>query len=263
MMNPLLSKLLSLRATETSVACGVSIAVHAACAVAAWLTVLAVVGGPERPGMPGTSASPVELHAQWSQPEPEPEPLPVIMPPLETHVLIKPETAQVGRRTFVPTSTDISRPTPSDEDAVRRMLRLPSPSRVTRDSVTSGTTDSGLDAPSPRTARRRMTDPQPIAISSDGAIVAPRRTPARLRDGRPPAYPPWAESQRLEGTVHLRIYLDSTGRVGRVEVVSSSGHPILDASAVRAVGSWRFEPATTDGRPVGSILRLPVRFALD
>ncbi len=263
MMNPLISKLLSLRATETSVAYGISIAVHAACAVAAWLTILAVVGGPDHPGMPGTSASPVELHAQWSQPEPEPEPEPVILPPLETHVLIKPETAQVGRRTFVPTSADISRPTPADEDALRRMLRLPSPNRVARGSVPSGRTDSGLDAPSPRTARRRMTQPQPVAISSDGAIAAPRHAPARLRDNRPPAYPPRAARDRLEGTVRLRIHLDREGRVGQVEVVSSSGYPILDASAVRAVGSWRFDPATTDGRPVGSILRLPVRFTLD
>ena len=78
-----------------------------------------------------------------------------------------------------------------------------------------------------------------VAISSEGNVVASRRTPARLRDSRPPGYPPRAKAQRLEGTVLLRIYLDSKGQVAKVEVISPSGHPILDASAVRTVGCMR------------------------
>ena len=89
------------------------------------------------------------------------------------------------------------------------------------------------------------------------------RTLPRLLENRPPTYPQGAIIRRFEGTVVLRLEITPEGRVGGLEVVSSSGHAILDAAAARAIRAWRFAPATRAGRAVAVTVRLPVRFSLD
>ena len=76
-------------------------------------------------------------------------------------------------------------------------------------------------------------------------------------------YPAQAVADRLQGTVLLRFRITPEGRVAQLELLSSSGHPILDAAAVRAVRAWRFIPARRAGLPVATTVRLPVRFELD
>jgi len=83
-----------------------------------------------------------------------------------------------------------------------------------------------------------------------------------LSDNAFPEYPPAAVAQRLEGTVLLRLWIDATGQVQRVELASSSGHPLLDAAAVKAVRTWRGSPAERDHHPVATEELLPIRFRL-
>ena len=45
-----------------------------------------------------------------------------------------------------------------------------------------------------------------------------------------------------EGTVTCRLTIDREGTVIDVVVVESSGYPVLDDAAVRALHTWRFEP---------------------
>ena len=49
------------------------------------------------------------------------------------------------------------------------------------------------------------------------------------------------------------------GKVTGVKFVS--GHPLLADAAREAVMQWRFKPATADGQPVASSIRVPVNFA--
>lgn len=71
-------------------------------------------------------------------------------------------------------------------------------------------------------------------------------------------------SQRLgeQGTVVLRVLVKADGHAGTVEVKSSSGYPRLDQSAVDAVKTWRFNPATVDGKPVDEWYQVPIPFKL-
>ena len=49
----------------------------------------------------------------------------------------------------------------------------------------------------------------------------------------------------------MRLYLLEDGRVGEAEVSKSSGFPRLDVAAVKnAKRSWKFLPATENGKPV-------------
>jgi periplasmic protein TonB len=53
-----------------------------------------------------------------------------------------------------------------------------------------------------------------------------------------------------QGEVRLDVHVGADGRVLDVRLSRSSGSPVLDRSAMDAVRSWRFEPATEDGKSV-------------
>jgi protein TonB len=83
------------------------------------------------------------------------------------------------------------------------------------------------------------------------------------RDNRPPNYPRRARERGWEGTVRLRLLIDIDGTIARVELVESSGFPILDREAERAVQAWTFHPARdADGKAVPVSKIQPVRFSL-
>lgn len=86
--------------------------------------------------------------------------------------------------------------------------------------------------------------------------------PPRYRYNPAPKYPAVAKRRGYEGTTLLLVEVLPDGVVGSVEVLRSSGHEVLDRSAVRAVKRWRFVPAEMDGRPVAMHVRIPVRFEL-
>lgn len=109
-------------------------------------------------------------------------------------------------------------------------------------------------SPPPRDRAR----PRPKPATSNSEV----RTPPSFKNNRPPRYPDIAIQRRWEGTVLLRLEIGEDGRVGNVEVSRSSGHPVLDAAAVRAVRTWRGEPARRGGRPVGTVEVLPILFQL-
>ena len=92
--------------------------------------------------------------------------------------------------------------------------------------------------------------------------MAPLPAPAAYRYTPPTPYPMLAREQGLEGVVVLSVLVRPDGRVEDARVASSSGAAVLDDAALAAVRSWLFTPATRGGRPVESIVEVPVKFAL-
>lgn len=92
--------------------------------------------------------------------------------------------------------------------------------------------------------------------------MAPRPAPAAYRYTPAPRYPMLAREQGLEGVVLLSVLVRPDGRVEEARVASSSGAHVLDEAALSAVRTWLFTPATRGGRPVESIVEVPVKFAL-
>jgi periplasmic protein TonB len=91
---------------------------------------------------------------------------------------------------------------------------------------------------------------------SGGAQVAYGENPA-------PTYPLAARRLGLEGVVLLTVMVGPDGRPLDVSVERSSGHAVLDESAVDTVRSrWRFVPARRDGAPIASRVTVPIRFKL-
>nr|WP_260170381.1 energy transducer TonB [Roseococcus suduntuyensis] len=104
--------------------------------------------------------------------------------------------------------------------------------------------------------------PAATSLGAPAGPSAPPRPDAGFRNAGP-AYPEMARQRGQQGAVVLDLRVDAEGRVVGAEVAQSSGHPMLDAAARRAVLNWRFRPALDGGRPVEAHLRSTVRFRLD
>ena len=78
----------------------------------------------------------------------------------------------------------------------------------------------------------------------------------------PPVYPYRARRKEIEGRVVLRVQVLPGGTARSVEVLSSSGHAILDRAALKAVRAWRFVPAKRAGVPVAGAIDVPITFRL-
>ena len=70
-------------------------------------------------------------------------------------------------------------------------------------------------------------------------------------------YPAEAIAQGLQGEVLVLLVLDGNGQVGAARIEQSSGYPILDDAALRAVRSLQSLPADAPRQAL-----LPVRFRL-
>jgi len=72
-------------------------------------------------------------------------------------------------------------------------------------------------------------------------------------------YPESAVAERKHATVTLIVTIDAAGHVTDVEVAESGGADLDEAASV-AARKWVFAPATRDGKPVPSRIRIPFHF---
>lgn len=78
----------------------------------------------------------------------------------------------------------------------------------------------------------------------------------------PPVYPLVAKENGWQGRVIVQVWVEPDGRPSRVVVLESSGYPVLDAAALKAIGRWLFLPARVGNFSFASWIKIPVRFVL-
>ncbi|MBU6478251.1 MAG: energy transducer TonB [Xanthomonadaceae bacterium] len=86
----------------------------------------------------------------------------------------------------------------------------------------------------------------------------------KYKSGNPPGYPENALRNGEQGVVLLRVRVDATGNVVKVDVDSSkttAESAELQASAA-AAGGWKFIPGRKNGKPVGGWITIPATFSL-
>jgi TonB family protein len=243
-----------------------SVAVHVAGGLALWVMAGAVPT--INPNLAGQTSR-AELLATWQEPV-EPQQLEEL-PTIDAQVLITPREARVAEHTFVRSATDVSRPSPAELALVERLMTLPPPAarrRVTQPAQSPLVSDM----PRPREVPYRSL-PAPKIPVADASVPpsAPENlsvgtdveSPPHLLKNLPPTYPAQAVINQWEGTVLLRLHIAADGKVTKVEVISSSGHHILDVEAIRSIRNWRFTPAKRNGQAVAATVRLPVQFVLN
>src|SRR5262249_2577242 len=96
--------------------------------------------------------------------------------------------------------------------------------------------------------------PGVFAVSDSGKAPRPLSTPG-------PSYSEAARRARFEGTVRLNVMVGADGGVHEAVVIGSRD-PTLDANAWAAVKTWKFEPATKDGKAVAVQLAIEASYKL-
>jgi TonB family protein len=82
-----------------------------------------------------------------------------------------------------------------------------------------------------------------------------------------PVYHPNAEytdkarKKKIQGSVVVSIVVTDEGTVRDAQIASGLEKD-LDKQALKAVSTWKFEPATKDGKPVAVRIRVEVDFRL-
>ncbi len=78
-----------------------------------------------------------------------------------------------------------------------------------------------------------------------------------------PVYPESAKANKIEGVAVLECVIDEQGKVTQAKVWQTSRNQDLDQSALDAVKTWTFRPATVKGKPVAVYYYLTMNFQLD
>ena len=117
-----------------------------------------------------------------------------------------------------------------------------------------------------KSAANTITKTMPKAIPIPQA-VPPAETaapiiPPSIISQTLPEYPSSALEKGIEGVVMVQAFVGLNGKAEKVEIKVSSGDLELDASAIKAVSQWSFNPAAQAGAPVASWFEVPIRFTL-
>ena len=100
-------------------------------------------------------------------------------------------------------------------------------------------------------------DGQPVFRPNPSAgITAPRAI-----HQREPDYVEVARQANVEGTCVFNVIVNTQGMPERIEVARPLGVG-LDDGAIEKVNTWRFQPATMNGRPVAVLVSVEVNFHL-
>ncbi|MGL5107119.1 MAG: energy transducer TonB [Plesiomonas shigelloides] len=117
----------------------------------------------------------------------------------------------------------------------------------------SATTQSASGAPNTASHAAPASTAQASGSSSEPRFRIPPSAPE---------YPKASRMRRQEGTVLLEVKLGTQGEQLQVVLLKSSGFPLLDRSALKAVKGWQFLPQEINGKGVNPVVRIPVRFEL-
>jgi TonB family protein len=152
---------------------------------------------------------------------------------------------------------DLAR-TDQEQRAARTLLdslQRPEPSGRAVGGVAGGVV-GGIAGGSAGVAPPPPPPPPPAAPVRVGGDIKP---PARLKYV-PAAYPPAAQSARVQGVVVVEAIIGPNGKVTDAKIIRSI--PLLDAAALEAVRQWEYAPTMVNGRPVSVYMTVSVNFTL-
>ncbi len=99
-------------------------------------------------------------------------------------------------------------------------------------------------------------DKSPVMHVRDGVLK-----PVKL-SGEDPKYSEIARRARIQGTVILEAIINKDGDIARLRTIKGLPMELTD-NAIAAVKTWKYEPATLDGKPVSVYYQLTINFRLD
>jgi len=120
----------------------------------------------------------------------------------------------------------------------------------------------GLAVALPGPTDLRDVPSSPIDVTESPLSLSGVDRPPRKLSGTPPRVPGWARRGRLEGRVTVRFVVTVEGQVTDLNIRRIEGDERFGREAMRALATWRFEPATRRGRPVACWCAKTISFEL-
>ena len=99
------------------------------------------------------------------------------------------------------------------------------------------------------------------SIETRAAITKP--IPANYLNNPEPHYPLRARRKGYQGTVLLDVIVQTDGSPKLVKLLRSSGHEILDNTALETVKNWKFVPARRGAKYVEAGVEVPITFRIN
>jgi protein TonB len=225
------------------------------------------------PAVPSPSVPPSTQPSRPSADRPVQERVTLPQPQVPQHVP-SPPRAVAKTPSFEPPPANTRSPEPTilrpdvppahqpPPSAVATIPLSPMPQRQTRDDQSQEVIDT------PRLTPRTPGSSLPSRAGLGKPTLFARRqptfeTPPRFIHQPKPVYPRTARRQGWEGTVVLDIEMLADGTVGDIKIAKSSGYPVLDQAAQKAVKKWRHIPVQSNGTAVTRRANLPIRFQLN
>jgi len=131
---------------------------------------------------------------------------------------------------------------------------LPAPSLTDSAAESRDSAEKPVTTTAPASASGTQGDAEPYTEASFNANYGTNPKPK---------YPDIARSRGWQGKVLLRVSVSAEGRSVAVNVQRSSGHDVLDESAVAAVEKWQFIPARRGDTAVACSVIVPIIFTLN
>ena len=142
--------------------------------------------------------------------------------------------------------TDITPPT----------IKAPDPEPEKKPSITEP-----KPQPLPRTEPKpapEVEEQKPVPVPSKPALL----TEADATFSPQPTLPDELRSEALDKTFIAEFVVGVDGKPNTVKVAQSTGNDELDRLALETAKKWRFKPATRDGQPIESRVRLHIEFTV-
>ncbi len=150
---------------------------------------------------------------------------------------------------------------PEPPKMVEKVAKVPEPPKEVEKVTTPVQKTTPVAQPTkvatPAPAAPSTPSPSPVAAPAPVAAAAPAPKPAGVTRGvsegsagcEKPEYPREALMNEEQGTVRIRVLVDTSGKVIDAKVKKSSGSKILDKAATKAYSLCTFKPAMKDGVP--------------
>ena len=157
----------------------------------------------------------------------------------------------VEKKTKTDTIQPVKKKPPEKKEKVEAIVKNTSPD-ITNLSKNAYVESSNENIQAEKNIEHSLPQPTPYFKLSDLPRFLHRETPV---------YPEDMRANGSTGVVELAVLIDGEGKVREITILKSAGES-FDQAAINAINASTFQPARAGGKPVTSLLKMPVKFKL-
>jgi TonB family protein len=180
-------------------------------------------------------------------------------------IVAEPQEAQKDKKVYVVQQVRFQPPPPKQKKELpkpkAKKVPIPDPTPDEPEPIRLEEPEPEVDLPDVDDIVFGIPDAPPVAEPTGPVHVGGDvRKPEKIH-APPPQYTEIARKARIQGVVIVQAIIDKEGLVTNVKVLKGLGMG-LSEEAIKAIKTWKFTPATLNGKPVDVYYNLTVNFRL-